>query len=103
MRVSLSFASNHKVARFAYSGCSMSATSQPFTRRKAFHILLQKLRPCSQSLSSYKMSLPAGAANIIPIRTPSAPYVEIKSSGSGEFPSDLDIFLPNLSRTIPVK
>ena len=49
------------------------------------------------------MSLPAGAASIIPMRTPSAPYVAIKSNGSGELPSDFDILRPNLSRTIPVK
>ena len=49
------------------------------------------------------MSFPAGAESIIPIRTASAPYCAISSSGSGEFPSDFDIFLPNLSLTIPVK
>ena len=95
--------SNHSVASLAYSGCSMSATCQPFTRRKAFHILLLKLRPCSHSASSNKISFPAGAASIIPIRTPSAPYLSIRSSGSGELPSDLDILRPILSRTIPVK
>jgi len=95
--------SNHSVASLAYSGCAISATSQPFTKRNAFHILLLKLRPCSHNASSNKISFPAGAASIIPIRTPSAPYLSISSNGSGELPKDFDILRPSLSRTIPVK
>ena len=87
----------------ALLGCSISAVSQPLTRRKAFHILLLKLRPCSQRLSSKRMSLPAGALSIIPIRTPSAPNLSIRSNGSGELPRLLLILRPSLSRTIPVK
>ena len=97
-------AANHSVAVFAVSGCAMLlSTFQPSTRRKAFHILLQKFRPCSQRLSSKRMSFPAGAESIIPILTPSAPYSSMSFNGSGELPSDLDIFLPSLSRTMPVK
>ena len=41
--------------------------------------------------------------NNIPDLTPSAPYLSIKVIGSGEFPSDLDIFFLSLSLTMPVK
>ncbi|GFI06376.1 hypothetical protein IMSAGC006_01119 [Muribaculaceae bacterium] len=72
--VSRTFDSNHFKATLETSGCAAAlSTSQPFTRRNAFHILLQKLRPCSQSFSSNIISLPAGAASIMPMRTPSAP------------------------------
>ncbi len=99
-----SLAANHLIPAAALSGCCASSlTSQPFTRRKAFHILLQKLRPCSQRESSYIMSLPAGAPSISPMRTPSAPNLSIRSRGSGELPSDFDILRPILSLTIPVK
>ena len=59
--------------------------------------------PSDLFASSKRISLPAGAASIIPIRTPSAPYLSISSNGSGELPSDFDILRPSLSRTIPVK
>ena len=39
----------------------------------------------------------------IAMRIPSAPYLAIRSSGSGELPSCLDILRPILSRTMPVK
>ena len=81
----------------------MSATSHPLMRRVAFHILLEKFLPCSHKDSSNGKSLPAGEDKSIPTLTPSAPYFSISSIGSGEFPSDLDIFLPCLSRTIPVR
>ena len=64
---------NHSMAYLEVCVCSMSATSKPLIRRKQFQILLQKLRPCSQSESSYNISFPAGAERRIPIRTPSAP------------------------------
>ena len=98
-----SLASNHSTAMRLASGCSASTVSQPLTRRKAFHILLLKLRPCSHKLSSKRMSLPAGAESIIPMRTPSAPNFSMSSMGSGELPRLLDILRPSLSRTIPVK
>ena len=101
--VSFNLASNHFTAILFPVGCSASSVFQPFTRRKAFHILLLKLRPCSQRLSSNRISLPAGAESIIPIRTPSAPNFSISSIGSGELPRLFDILRPNLSRTIPVK
>ena len=102
-RVLPSCASNHATARRAASGCGTSAACQPFTRRKAFHILLLKLRPCSHSAWSNRMSLPAGAESSNPMRTPSAPYWSMRARGSGELPSDLDILRPSLSRTMPVK
>src|SRR5690606_31326563 len=69
--------------------------------RKAFQILLEKFRPCSQSASSKRRSFPAGAEDNIPSRVPSAPNRAIRSKGSGELPKDLDVFLRCLSRTIP--
>src|SRR5690606_10288473 len=81
----------------------VSSTSQPFTSLKAFHILLLKFRPCSQSFISNKRSLPAGELNSMPVLTPSAPYCAIRSKGSGELPSDLLILRPCLSLTIPVR
>ena len=101
--VVLNFASNHLIAILFTSGCSISATSHPFISLNAFHILLLKLRPCSHRLSSNKISFPAGAESIMPIRTPSAPNLSISSIGSGLFPRLLLIFRPSLSRTIPVK
>src|SRR5690606_32023951 len=96
--------SYHSTANLAASGCSISLdTSHPFTKRKAFHILLAKAPPCLQRSSSNIRSLPAGELNNIPTLTPSAPYFLIKSNGSGEFPSCLDIFLRSLSLTIPVR
>ena len=95
---------NHFTATFALSGCcAFSSTLQPLTSRNAFQILLLKFRPCSHNASSKRISLPAGAESIIPIRTASAPYLAISSRGSGEFPSDFDILRPSLSLTIPVK
>ena len=85
------------------SGAPFSSISQFLIKRSAFHILLEKLRPCSQSFSSNNKSLPAGALNNMPTRTPSAPYWFINSIGSGEFPSDLLILRRWLSRTTPVK
>ena len=79
-----------------------SLTVQPLTKRKAFQILLQKLRPCSHITSSNGKSLPAGEVSNIPTLTPSAPYFSMRTMGSGELPSDLDILRPNLSRTVPV-
>ena len=70
---SLNLESNHSIAILLESGCSIAATSHPFTKRKAFHILLEKFRPCSHKPSSNGKSLPAGEQNNIPTRTPSAP------------------------------
>src|SRR5690606_23868945 len=72
-------------------------------RRKAFQILFAKAFPWLHNSSSNKISLPAEADNNNPQRTPFAPNFSIKSNGSGELPTDLDIFLPCVSRTIPVK
>ena len=69
----------------------------------AFHILLQKFLPCSICASSYRISFPAELHRSIPRRTASAPYLSIRSSGSGELPRVLDIFLPSLSLTMPVR
>src|SRR5690606_4256430 len=102
VNASLKRDSNHSIARFEDSGCSISFTSQLLTKRNAFHTLFVKLRPCSHCELSNGKSFPAGDEIKIPIRTPSAPYWFIKSIGSGELPNDLDILRPNLSRTIPV-
>ena len=80
-----------------------SVTSSVFISLNAFHSLLEKFLPCSQSFSSNRRSFPAGALKSIPALTPSAPYFFISSIGSGEFPRDFDIFLLCLSLTIPVK
>ena len=47
--------------------------------------------------------LPVGALRITPKRSASAPYLAMRSSGSGELPSDFDILRPCLSRMMPVK
>ena len=93
---------NLLLVNMASSNSPSGFISSPLINLKAFHILLEKLRPCSTWLSSNKISLPAGELSNIPIRTPSAPYWAIRSSGSGELPNDLLIFLRCLSRTIPV-
>ena len=71
--------------------------------RQAFHSLLQKFLPPSIRSSWNRMSWPWGAVETIPNLSPSAPYTSIKSRGSGELPSDLDILRPWASRMIPVK
>src|SRR5690606_13766599 len=88
---------------FCDAVASRSTTSQPFTNRKAFQILLAKFLPCSQYETSNIRSFPAGEDRSIPTRTPSVPYCSINSIGSGEFPNDFDILRPNLSLTIPVR
>src|SRR5690606_17791793 len=95
--------SNHCAAVFCPAVGGASVLSQPFTKRNAFQILFAKLRPCSQYASSNMRSLPEGEDMSIPTRRPSVPYCSINSIGSGELPNDLDIFRPNLSRTIPVR
>ena len=98
-------ASIQSSANFSWLSSSPSSQrlSQPFTSFMAFHILLLKLRPCSICDSSNNRSLPAGDDIITLKRTTSAPESSIICSRSGELPSDLLIFRPCLSRTIPVK
>ena len=65
----------------------------PLMRRVAFHILLEFLPArikIHQMANRYLL-----VKKSIPTLTPSAPYFSISSIGSGEFPSDLDIFLPS--------
>src|SRR5262249_51526821 len=71
--------------------------------RVAFHSLLQKLRePAAQS--SLIATSPPGLAPLARVNlTASAPKRSIQSSGSTVFPRDLDIFLPNWSRTSPCR
>src|SRR5699024_10394467 len=95
--------SNHFEAVFCAWEAGLSIISHPFTKRKAFHILLAKFRPCVQYATSNIKSFPAGEESNIPTRTPSVPYLSISSIGSGELPKDLDILRPSLSRTIPVR
>src|SRR4030081_3618929 len=63
-------------------------------KRAAFQSFVAKLRPSSICFSSKAMSCPLGAIRISPKRKPSAPYFAIRSSGSGELPSDFDILRP---------
>ena len=50
-----------------------------------------------------KKEFPAKGWVMTPKRSASAPNLAMRSSGSGEFPSDFDILRPCLSRIIPVK
>ena len=103
-RVSFILFANHSIDTLEASGWARpSSTFHPFTSLSAFHILLLKFLPCSHKPSSKGRSFPAGEVRSIPTLTPSAPYFSINSIGSGEFPNDFDIFLPCLSRTIPVR
>jgi hypothetical protein len=72
-------------------------------KRHAFQSLLQKFFPLSMRSSWKRMSCPCGAIDTMPKRRPSAPYLAIRSSGSGELPSDFDILRPCWSRMMPVK
>src|SRR5579871_1771209 len=94
--------SNHSTAKL-FSFISTVFDSHIFTNFNAFQILLLKFLPCSRLASSNNKSFPAGEEIIIPKRTASAPYLSISSNKSGELPRLLLIFLPCLSRTIPVK
>ena len=67
----------------------------------AFHSLLQKLR-APATHSSLSATSPPGLAPLARVnRVASAPNLAIQSSGSTVLPRDLDIFLPNASRTRP--
>ena len=72
-------------------------------KRAEFHNLFIKFLPCSNLLSEYNISEPAGAISNKPTLTASEPYFSIRSRGSAEFPNDLLIFLPSASLTIPLK
>jgi hypothetical protein len=63
-------------------------------KRQAFQSLLQKFLPLSIRSSWKADVLPWGAIDTMPKRRPSAPYFSIRSSGSGELPSDFDILRP---------
>ena len=102
-KVCCNLASYHSIATLDDSGWAISATSHPLISLKAFQILLANPFPWLHNSSSNKMSFPAEALNNNPTRTPSAPNFSINPNGSGEFPSDLDILRPCLSRTNPVK
>src|SRR5580692_806691 len=80
-----------------------AATVAPFIRanRVAFQSLLQKLREPAAHSSLTAVSLPGLAPRASVKRTASAPNRSIHSSGSTVLPRDLDIFLPNWSRTRP--
>ena len=80
-----------------------SGTCAPLSRanRTAFHSLLQKfLEPAAHS-SLMAMSPPGLAPRARVNLVASAPNLSTQSSGSTVFPRDLDIFLPNWSRTSP--
>ena len=80
-----------------------SGTCAPLSRanRTAFHSLLQKFRDPAAHSSLMAMSLPGLAPRARVNRVASVPNRSIQSSGSTMFPRDLDIFLPNWSRTRP--
>src|SRR5260370_13142435 len=70
-------------------------------KRAAFHSLLQKLREPAAHSSLMAMSPPGLAPRARVNLVASAPNRSTQSSGSTVFPRDLDIFLPNWSRTSP--
>ncbi len=80
-----------------------SGTRAPLSRanRTAFHSLLQKLRDPAAHSSLMAMSPPGLAPRARVNLVASAPNLSTQSSGSTVFPRDLDIFLPNWSRTSP--
>jgi len=84
---------------------ALSACASPpafiSTKRAAFHSLLAKLRAASALAQEKRMSLPGDVPFISENRSASAPYFSMTSSGSMPLPSDLDIFLPSSSRTMP--
>src|ERR1700730_13409419 len=88
------------------AGVSCAAgTCAPLRRAKrtAFHSLLQKLREPAAHSSLMAMSLPGLAPRARVNLVASAPNRSPQSSGSTVFPRDLDIFLPNWSRTKPCR
>src|SRR2546429_3684286 len=80
-----------------------AGTCAPLRRAKrtAFHSLLQKLREPAAHSSLIAMSPPGLAPRARVNLVASAPNLSIQSSGSTVFPRDLDIFLPNWSRSSP--
>src|SRR5712692_357498 len=72
-------------------------------KRTAFHSLLQKLREPAAHSSLMAMSPPGLAPRARVNLVASAPNLSTHSSGSTVFPRDLDIFLPNWSRTRPCR
>ena len=90
---------------YAAGVSSAAGTCAPLRRAKrtAFHSLLQKLREPAAHSSLMAMSLPGLAPRARVNRVASAPKRSIQSSGSTVFPRDLDIFLPNWSRTRPCR
>src|SRR5258707_6669862 len=69
----------------------------------AFQSLLQKFRDPAAQSSLIASSLPGVAPLARVKRVASVPKRSIQSSGSTTFPLDLDIFLPNWSRTRPCR
>jgi hypothetical protein len=67
----------------------------------AFHSLLQKFRDPAAQSSLIASSLPGVAPLARVKRVASVPKRSIQSIGSTTLPLDLDIFLPNWSRTRP--
>jgi hypothetical protein len=82
-----------------------AGTCAPLRRAKrtAFHSLLQKLREPAAHSSLMAMSPPGLAPRARVNLVASAPNLSTQSSGSTVFPRDLDIFLPNWSRTSPCR
>src|SRR5580704_19673287 len=82
-----------------------AGTCAPLSRAKrtAFHSLLQKLREPAAHSSLMASSLPGLAPRASVNLVASAPNLSTQSSGSTVLPRDLDIFLPNWSRTSPCR
>ena len=73
------------------------------TKREAFQILLAKFRLPRMRFMSSLVSLPGVLLVVSVKRSASEPYWSMTSIGSMPLPSDLLIFRPCLSRTIPCR
>src|SRR5205085_1114979 len=87
----------------AAGSSAASGTRAPLSRANltAFQSLLAKLREPAAHSSLMAMSPPGLAPRARVHLVASAPNLSTQSSGSTVFPRDLDIFLPNWSRTSP--
>src|SRR6056297_1521753 len=74
----------------------------PKTKRAAFQILLQKLRPDSNLETDSLISCPSLVRVTREKRAASAPYFSIISIGSIPLPLDFDIRCPFSSRIVPL-
>src|SRR5580658_2241983 len=87
------------------ASCPLALARAPLisAKRTAFHSLLQKFRDPTTHSSLSATSPPGLAPRARVNLVASAPNLAIQSSGSTVLPRDLDIFLPNWSRTSPCR